>query len=317
MDLKVVALAGGVGGAKLADGLAACLKPQDLTIVVNTADDFTHLGLQISPDLDTVTYTLAGLAHPEHGWGRADESWNFLETLGVLGGPTWFRLGDRDLALHHARTQRRERGESLSAITQDMCERLGIGPTILPMSDNPVRTIVTTDEGELPFQEYFVARNCEPIVKGFRFEGVEEAQPAPGVLQRLESADLVILCPSNPWVSLDPILAIPGIRPAVIRKPVFMISPIIAGASVKGPAAKMFSEFGIEPSALAVAQHYADLLDGILMDAQDAHMAPAIEALGVRVAIDQTWMRTRADRNRLAQSLLQFSSSIHLKESIQ
>jgi len=315
MALKVVALAGGVGGAKLVDGLATCLPPEDLTIIVNTADDFTHLGLKISPDLDTVLYTLAGLADPERGWGRVDESWNFLETLGELGGPTWFRLGDRDLALHHKRTQRIERGESLSAVMHDLRERLGIEVTILPMSDDSVQTIVGTEQGDLAFQEYFVARRCEPIVHGFTFRGAEQAHPAPGVLQSLEAADLVIFCPSNPWVSLDPILAIPAIRPAIEPKPVYMVSPIIAGKTVRGPAAKMYSEFGIDPSALAVAQHFKDLLEGFVIDEQDAHLAKDIEALGMRVSSDVTLMQTRKDRFRLAQSLLQFACSIPLKES--
>jgi LPPG:FO 2-phospho-L-lactate transferase len=315
MDMKVVALTGGVGGAKLADGLAACLDPENLTIIVNTADDFRHLGLWISPDLDTVTYTLAGLADPDRGWGRADESWTFLETLEGLGGPTWFRLGDRDLALHHLRSLRRDRGEPLSVITRDLKTRLGVKPEILPMSDDLVQTIVITGEGELPFQSYFVARKCEPRVKAFRLEGIKTADPAPGVLERLESADLVILCPSNPWVSLDPILAIPGIRELAMQKPVFMVSPIIAGRTVKGPAAKMYAELGIEPSALAVAKHYLDLLTGILIDEQDAHLVPEIEILGLSVSIDQTIMRTRDDRIRLAQSLLQFSNAILVKET--
>ena len=315
MALKVVALAGGVGGAKLADGLAACLQPEELTIIVNTGDDFTHLGLQISPDLDTVIYTLAGLADPERGWGRVDESWNFLATLGELGGPTWFRLGDRDLALHHARTLRRASGEPLSAITRDLRERLGIKHSILPMTDDQVQTIVSTQEGDIPFQEYFVARRCEPVVKGFSFMGAENAQPAPGVLQSLDTADLVIFCPSNPWVSLAPILGIPGIRPAVMQKHVYMISPIIAGTTVRGPAAKMYAEMGIDPSALAVAQHFKDLLKGIVIDAKDANLTPDIEALGIRVSNDQILMQTRDDRIRLAQSLLHFSNSVPVKES--
>lgn len=315
MALKVVALAGGVGGAKLVDGLANCLPPEDLTIIVNTADDFTHLGLNISPDLDTVLYTLAGLADPDRGWGRADESWNFLETLGELGGPTWFRLGDRDLALHHTRTLRRERGESLSAITDDFRERLGVESTILPMSDHTVQTIVETEQGDLSFQEYFVAQHCAPVVRGFTFRGIEKAHPAPGVLPSLGAADLVVLCPSNPWVSLDPILAIPAIRSAVVQKPTYMVSPIIAGKTVRGPAAKMYSEFGIDPSALAVARHFKDLLEGFVIDEQDAHLAKDIEELGMRVSSDKTLMRTREDRNRLAKSLLQFARSIPLKES--
>ena len=315
MGLKVVALAGGVGGAKLVDGLAACLDPDELTIIVNTGDDFTHLGLRISPDLDTVTYTLAGIADPERGWGRVDESWNFLETLADLGGPTWFRLGDRDLALHHFRTQRRERGEPLSTITRDLRELLGIAHSILPMSDDRVQTIVVTEHGDLPFQKYFVAQRCEPVVQRFHFKGIEDARPAPGVLEALEAADFVILCPSNPWVSLDPILAVAGIRTRLKHKPVSMVSPIIAGKTVRGPAAKMYSELGIEPSALAVARHYQDLLAGIVIDEQDSHMAPEIEALGMRVSLQQTLMLTRKLRIQLAQSLIEFTRSSLVKET--
>lgn len=316
MDLKVVALAGGVGGAKLAEGLAGCLAPENLTIIVNTADDFIHLGMQISPDIDTVTYTLAGLADPERGWGRVDESWVFMETLEQLCGPAWFRLGDRDLALHHFRTYRRAQGERLSSVTYEIKERLGVKPNILPMTDDPVQTIVVTTEGELPFQEYFVARKCEPVVTGFRFEGIEQARPAPGVLESLNAADVVVFCPSNPWVSLDPILGIEGIRSGVENNPVFMVSPIIAGKTVKGPAAKMYAELGIEPSALAVVQHFETLLDGILIDRLDASLAQEIKSLGIQVREDQTLMKTREDRIRLANALLEFSRSTASKETL-
>lgn len=314
MDLKVTAFAGGVGGAKLADGFAAILEPERLTIVVNTADDFTHLGLHISPDLDTVTYTLAGIADPLRGWGREDETWHFLETLETYGGPTWFQLGDRDLALHHARTLRLSQGDPLSVYTRDLCERLGINHEILPMSDDPVYTMVATSEGEIPFQTYFVARRCEPEVKGFRFEGIEKAKPAPGVLEGIVAADVVVFCPSNPWVSLDPILALPGVRSSVRMKRVFMVSPIIAGAAVKGPAAKMYAEMGIEPSALAVAKHYADLLEGMIIDERDRALAEEIEALGLYVSVEQTLMRTSQDRVDLAGALLQFAKSVPVKE---
>ena len=213
--MRVVAFAGGVGGAKMADGLATALPPGDLTVVVNIGDDFEHLGLTICPDLDTVTYTLAGLANSDTGWGRADESWNVLDTLDSLGGPTWFRLGDRDLALNMERTRRLGEGDSLSQITEDLCAKLGVTARVLPASDQPVRTIVDTAEGPLAFQEYFVARKCEPPVRGFRFDGAEDAAPAPGVLESIESADVLVVCPSNPWVSIDPILAIGQVRSAV------------------------------------------------------------------------------------------------------
>ena len=206
--MKIVALAGGVGGAKLAHGLAQILPPEDLTVIVNTGDDFEHYGLYISPDLDTVCYTLAGLANPKTGWGRKNETWQAIENAKVLGGPDWFNLGDQDLGTHLERTRRMKAGQTLSQITRDFCKAWGIGPTVLPMSDQPVRTIVETDEGELAFQEYFVHRRCEPKVKGFRFEGIDTAEAAPGALEAIEAADAVVICPSNPWVSIDPILAV-------------------------------------------------------------------------------------------------------------
>jgi len=302
--LKVVALVGGVGGAKLADGLARLLPPANLTVVVNTADDFEHLGLHISPDLDTVTYTLAGLAHPQRGWGRADESWNFLETLRTLGGPDWFQLGDKDLALHVERTRRLARGETLSQVTADLASRLGVKPRVLPMSDEPVRTVVLTEDGELPFQTYFVARRCEPRVRGFRFEGVERARPAPGVLEALREADWVVLGPSNPWVSLDPILAVPGLREEVRARAVCGVSPILGGRALKGPAAKMFAEFGMQPSALAVAGHYADLLQLFAIDNLDRSLAAEIEALGVQTLVMDIRIPDATARARVARSLL-------------
>ena len=248
-SIKVAALAGGVGGARLADGLAQVLPAEDLTIIVNTGDDFEHLGLYICPDLDTVCYTLAGLANPATGWGRSDETWRALESLSQLGGPAWFRLGDQDLGLHLERTRRRRAGQPLSRIVQHFCQALGIRRQILPMTDDFTPTWVYTIEGEMPFQEYFVRRQCQPIVTGFHFQGADQASPAPGVLEAIHQADLVVFCPSNPWVSLDPILSIPGIRAAVAARPVAAVSPIIGGQTVKGPAGKMFAELGIPPSA--------------------------------------------------------------------
>src|SRR5258706_10137420 len=250
---SIVAFAGGVGGAKLADGLAHCLPPENLTIVVNTGDDFEHWGLKICPDLDTVCYTLAGLANPETGWGRADETFNTLEAISRLGGVDWFRLGDRDLATHLERTRRLREGQPLSQVGRDFCRAWNIGPTILPMTDDPVATLVdTVEQGELAFQEYFVHQRCEPRVRGFRFEGIEKAQPAPGVLEAIRQADAVVFCPSNPWVSVDPILQILTFKGEGRR--VVAVSPIIGGQTVKGPAAKMFAELGIEPPALAAAK---------------------------------------------------------------
>ena len=271
--MKIVALAGGVGGAKLAHGLAQILPPEDLTVIVNTGDDFEHLGLTICPDLDTVCYTLAGLANPDTGWGRENETWNTISNIEKLGGPNWFRLGDQDFATHLERTRRLKEGKSLSQVTREFCKAWGIKQTVLPMSDSPVRTIVDTDEGELAFQEYFVHRHCEPRVKGFRFDGVEVAQPVIGAREAIESAQAVVICPSNPWVSIDPILRVLK----EINKPVVAVSPIIGGKTVKGPAAKMYAELGIEPSALAVAEHYRNLLTGFVLDSQDRAVVRQIQ----------------------------------------
>jgi LPPG:FO 2-phospho-L-lactate transferase len=305
--MKITAFAGGVGGAKLADGLARSMFPEDLTIVVNTGDDFTHLGLKISPDLDTVCYMLAGIHNPETVWGRADETWQAFEQLEILGGPTWFRLGDRDLATHLERTRRLAEGETLSEVTRALCRAWGIGPTVLPMSDDPIPTIVITPQGELGFQEYFVARQCQPEVMGFRFEGVDDACPAPGVTQAIEQADAVILCPSNPWVSIDPILAVPGIRQALDGKPVIAVSPIIGGQALKGPAAKMYAELGIKPSALAVADHYRDLLSGFVLDKIDSILT---KSLIIRTLITDTIMYEEEDRKRLGEEVLSFAREI-------
>ena len=310
---SVVALAGGVGGAKLADGLAQILPPDKLTIIVNTGDDFEHLGLYICPDLDTVCYTLAGLANPKTGWGRHDETFHALENIQVLGGPDWFHLGDRDLATHIERTRRLRAGQSLSQITHDFCRAWGVGPTVLPMSDQPVRTIVDTVEyGELAFQEYFVHRQCRPKVKGFRFEGAESAQPAPGAVEAIQQADAVIICPSNPWVSIDPILALTPIPSPTERergaeggvRTVIAVSPIIGGKAVKGPAAKMCAELGIQPSAFAVAEHYQNLLTDFILDKMDAELASQVEALGIRTLVTNTLMNSPAVRRRLAQDVL-------------
>jgi LPPG:FO 2-phospho-L-lactate transferase len=308
--MKVVALAGGVGGAKLAAGLAAAMSADDLTVVVNTGDDFEHLGLWISPDLDTVTYTLAGLANAKTGWGRARETWHFMEALEALGGPTWFRLGDADLAMHAERTRRLEAGERLSEITRAFASRLGVTARLMPMSDERVSTTVLTGEGELSFQEYFVARRFRPAVRGVRFDGVEAARPAPGVLDALAACGLVVLCPSNPWVSLDPILAIPGMRQAVRARAVVGVSPIVGGQALKGPAAKMFSDMGQQASALSVADHYRDLLCGLVIDRIDASLEAEIRARGMHVLVTDTIMKTAAGRRRLARQVLGWASPL-------
>jgi LPPG:FO 2-phospho-L-lactate transferase len=307
--MKIVALAGGVGGAKLAHGLAQILAREDLTVIVNTGDDFEHLGIYISPDLDTVCYTLAGLANPQTGWGRINETWNTIANIEKLGGPNWFRLGDQDIATHLERTRRMKAGQSLSQITKDFCAVWGINHTVLPMSDSPVRTMVDTDEGELAFQEYFVHRHCEPRVKGFRFEGVDSAEPVIGAREAIESAEAIVICPSNPWVSIDPILQV--LSPALIQKgeekKVIAVSPIIGGQAVKGPAAKMYTELGIEPSALAVAEHYRNLLSGFVLDNVDRQLSDKIET---KTLVTNTLMNNSSERARLATDVLNFVGSL-------
>ena len=301
----IIALSGGVGGAKLALGLARVLPPEELVVVVNTGDDFEHLGLSISPDIDTVTYTLAGLANRELGWGRHDETWSFMETMEALGGETWFRLGDRDVALHVERTRRLNAGEKLSAITADFCRRLGIRSRVVPMSDDPVRTRLRTDEGWLDFQEYFVHRRCEPVVHELLFQGAGAARAHPEFLAALADPALqaIVICPSNPFISVEPILAIPGVRQAMIDSPapIIAVSPIIAGQAVKGPTAKMMQELGLDPSAGTVAQRYHDLLDGYVIDHADMSEVVSIDA---RVTLAQTLMRTLEDREALARTVL-------------
>ena len=313
--MKIVALAGGVGGAKLAHGLAQILPPEDLTVIVNTGDDFEHLGLYISPDLDTVCYTLAGLSNPETGWGRINETFNAIANIEKLGGATWFRLGDQDLATHIERMRRMKTGQSLSQITNDFCKAWGIHPTVIPMSDDLVRTIVNTDEGELAFQEYFVHRKCEPRVQGFRFEGIESAKPAPGIVDAIKEADAIVICPSNPWVSIAPILAVlhtPLHHPPFSKKmggaakKIYAVTPIIGGQAVKGPAAKMYRELGIEPSALAVAKHYQNLITGFVLDEVDAKLEAEIQGLNMKTLITKTLMENSDKRRRLAEDVLHF-----------
>ncbi len=301
MSGTVLALSGGVGGAKLALGLARVLPAEELLLVANTADDFEHLGLTICPDIDTLTYTLAGLANPELGWGRRDETWSFMETMATIGGETWFRLGDRDLALHVERTRRLAAGESLSAITDDIRRRLGIGARLLPMSDDRVRTRVRTDGGWIDFQDYFVREQCRPVVRDLAFVGAAEARAHPELLAALADPALraVVICPSNPFISVEPILALPGVRAAlaVCAAPVVAGSPIIGGRAVKGPTAKMFAELGTEPSARAVAARYADIIDGYVLDRADEAEAAAIPA---RVELAKTLMTSLEDRENLA-----------------
>ena len=315
MSASYVALSGGVGGAKLALGLCDVLDdPARLTIVANTGDDFEHLGLKVCPDLDTLTYTLAGLANPETGWGRAGESGAFMEALGALGGETWFFLGDKDLAIHVERTRRLRAGESLSAVTAALCARLGIQAHIVPMSDDPVPTVVETPEGPLAFQHYFVRERCRPKALGFRHEGADKARASSAFLDALAAPDLgaVIICPSNPYISIDPILAVPGVRAALTacEAPVIAVSPIIGGQAVKGPTAKMMAERGIAPSVAAIAEHYAGLIDGLVLDEADSTLASGIAASGVAVEVTATMMTARTEKQALARAVLAFAARI-------
>jgi LPPG:FO 2-phospho-L-lactate transferase len=304
-DGPVLALSGGVGGAKLALGLYRVLAPEMLTIVANTGDDFEHLGLAISPDLDTLLYTLSGAANPELGWGRRDETWNFMAALEKLGGESWFRLGDGDLATHVERTRRLGAGESLSAIMDNFRRRLGIAARLLPMSNDNVRTRLDTDRGRLDFQDYFVRLRCEPAVRQLHFAGAEAARPHPDIPQLLAAPGLraVILCPSNPFISIDPILAVPGIRQALrdCRAPVVAVSPIIGGKAVKGPTAKMMAELGLPVDAAAVARHYRDFLDSYIADEGDRD---AVSGLDLPVLLTRTLMTTLDDREALARACL-------------
>jgi len=311
---QVLALSGGVGGAKLALGLSRVMDPAGLTIVANTGDDFVHLGLPVSPDIDTLVYTLSGLVNTEFGWGRAGETWTFMAALEALGGETWFQLGDGDLAMHVERGRRLAAGEGLGAITADISSRLGIGAAILPMSDDLVRTIVETPDGPLDFQHYFVRERCAPTVTGFRFDGVKAARPQPLFLATLEDQDLaaVIICPSNPFVSIDPILALPGVRAAMAScpAPVIAVSPIVGGRAIKGPTAKMMGELGIPATAAAVAAHYGDVIDGFVTDHADVAMADELRATGLRVHVTGTVMNNLADRETLACEVLGLAAKI-------
>ncbi len=303
---RFVALSGGVGGAKLSLGLAQLLG-ESLAIIVNTGDDFEHLGLHVSPDIDTTLYTLSGLVNPETGWGRRDESWSFMGAIAKLGGPGWFRLGDGDLALHVERSRRLRGGETLSAITAHFAAALGLAAKVLPMSDDPVRTLVDTDIGRLAFQEYFVREQCRPRVDEIRFEGADAAKPSAIALETLAAPGLegVIICPSNPYLSVDPILAVPGILSALeaCAAPVIAVTPLIAGKAVKGPTAKIMGELGLAVDAATIARHYAELIDGFVLDREDA----ASEAgLGLPTLVTNTLMRSLDDRMTLAQACMGF-----------
>ncbi|HVT55914.1 MAG TPA: 2-phospho-L-lactate transferase [Xanthobacteraceae bacterium] len=305
----VVALCGGIGGAKLALGLNRLLG-KNLTVIANTGDDFEHLGLHISPDIDTVIYTLAGLSDPERGWGRANESWSFMQALAELGGETWFQLGDRDLAMHVERTRALQNGMLLTGFTETIARRLGISAAILPMSDQRVETVVVTEGEALSFQRYFVGLQCEPAVKRLEFKNAETAAVSSAALAALQDPKLaaVIICPSNPYLSIDPILAVPGIRRALeeSKAPIIAVSPLIGGKAIKGPTAKIMAELGLHADTATIARHYP-FLQGLIIDEADRGEASAIE---LPVFVTSTFMRSLEDRDRLAAECLQFAAQL-------
>ncbi len=302
----VVLLVGGVGGAKLALGLSHVLPPDALTVVVNTGDDFEHLGLHISPDLDTVLYTLAGMANPQTGWGVAGDTFQAMEMVTRYGGADWFRLGDRDLGLNLVRTAMLREGYTLTETTRRLCAALEVQHRILPMSDQAIRTCLDTDQGPMAFQEYFVRERWQPVVRRVRFEGAEQAQPTGAIMHAIEGASLFVFGPSNPFLSIDPILAVPGIRERIEDSdaPCVAVSPIIGGRAVKGPAAKLMEELGVEVSPLGIASHYENLLDGIILDNEDRHLCEPIEKLGIHATAQKTLMETLSDKISLAANLI-------------
>ena len=304
--MKVAVLTGGVGGAKFVLGLQHCARVERLTAIVNTGDDFSHLGLHVSPDIDTLLYTLSGRANMAQGWGRQDESWNFMAALGSLGGPEWFNLGDGDLALHVLRSRRLAQGDTLSTVTAAFAKSWGIAASVLPMSDESVATWLETDEGPLPFQSYFVERQCRPAASAIWFEGAEAARPAPGVVAAIAEADAVFIAPSNPFLSVDPVLAIGGIAQALrdTGAPVIAISPLVGGKAVKGPTTKLMAELGIDPDNTAIAGHYDGLIDGLIHDSAD----PPPGTIAARAT--DTLMIGLDDKIRVAAAALDFARAL-------
>lgn len=302
---KILALTGGVGGAKLALGLSRVLSADELMFAVNTGDDFQHLGLNISPDIDSLTYALAQVNNNELGWGRENETWQFIETFGALGGEDWFRLGDQDLALHVRRSELLKQGATLTEATAEITRAMGIAHQVVPMTDDPVETIVHSDRGDLAFQHYFVRDRCQPSVSGFTFRGVNEARLNPRIADWLEDCDGIVICPSNPYVSVDPLLALAGFRDALRERPVVAVSPIVGGLAIKGPAAKMMRELNVPSTAMAVGEHYDGLLDGYIIDETDESDAETIQQrLKIPTIVTNTIMVTLADRVSLAEDTL-------------
>ena len=312
MSARVICLSGGVGGAKLALGLYRVLNPWDLAVLTNTGDDFEHLGLHISPDLDTVMYTLAGENNTQQGWGRADETWTFMEQLQRLGGASWFRLGDGDLAIHMRRTELLRQGKKLSEVTTELCRALAIQASVLPMSDDPVQTVVVTADGrELMFQHYLVREMAEPVAREFKFIGAERAQPNAGLLALLNNPELraIIICPSNPFVSIDPILAVPGMLDALkaCNAPILAVSPLVAGRAIKGPLAKMLAEQQLPLNALSVANHYQGLLSGFILSEWEAALAGSRQMPG---RVPNTGVQSWDDRENLARTGLEVADEL-------
>ncbi|MEC3909542.1 2-phospho-L-lactate transferase [Sphingobium sp. CR2-8] len=307
--MSTLVLTGGVGGAKLVLGLTHVLPPEDITVIVNTGDDFQHLGLAISPDIDTLLYTLSGRSNAAQGWGREGETWSFMEALRSLDAEDWFLLGDGDLALHILRTHWLSAGESLSCVTERFATSWGLKSKILPMSDDKVATHVATNAGDLSFQRYFVEQRCAPPIQSVRFAGAQQARPAPGVIEAICSpkTSSILIAPSNPWLSIDPILSVPDIVDALRRAkaPVVAISPIVGGQSVKGPTSKIMTELGIEISNSSIARHYNDVIDAILIDERD----PA-DDLEVPFCATDILMTTLDDRIRVASEALKLARSI-------
>jgi LPPG:FO 2-phospho-L-lactate transferase len=308
-DLHVVALAGGVGGAKLAAGLQAVLPPGALTVIVNTGDDFEHWGLSICPDLDTVLYNLADVHNPESGWGRANESFAVLHSMGLLGGEDWFRLGDSDLAVHLRRSEWLRQGSSLTEVTDRLRRAFGVRSQIVPMSDAPVRTLVHTDEGDLPFQHYFVGRRCEPMVIDVSFVGAGESEVPDAAYAALRAADVVVFCPSNPYLSIDPILSVGGMRDLLdtLPAPKVAVAPIVGGKALKGPAAKMMREMGYPVTPVTIAAHFGDLLDGFVLDHEDE---AAANHMRLPALVTGTIMHDLDSKTRLAKAVLDFALSL-------
>jgi len=308
---RIVALSGGIGGAKLALGLYRVLPASSLTVIVNTGDDFVHLGLNICPDVDTTLYTLAGLANTELGWGRGAETWTFMHALAELGGETWFRLGDGDLALHVERSRRLALGETLSDITAHVAQRFEIDAEIVPASDAPVRTRIATTEGDLPFQDYFVRLRCEPRVRALHYDGALAARPSPRAVAALSGVNLdaIIICPSNPYLSVDPMLAVAGFRDLIMNAaaPVVAVTPLVGGTALKGPTAKIMQELGMPLTPASVARHYEDLIDGFVVDERDAPLASGFPC---PISVTDTVMTSLADRERVAQAVLDFARSL-------